>query len=252
MQSSQRVIIKGVREGLLLILDDEEPMASIFTELAERMNAQPGFFKGAGVTINAGRRIMERPEFDVLYKMLTRNGMRVNTLVSLSAQSRMIAETFGIAARPPSFAAGDSGGSLGHSRGTYAPAFDPGDSVAESGMGLFLRCNLRSGQSVRYGGDVCVLGNVELGAEIVADGDIVVWGALKGTVHAGATGDDESVVCALYLSPTQLGIAGVLSRFPPPDAWNPAHSPELARLEAGRIVVEAWTHEDQAVYHSEG
>jgi septum site-determining protein MinC len=87
-----------------------------------------------------------------------------------------------------------------------------------------------------------VLGDVDAGAEIVADGDVVVWGALRGTVHAGALGDSEAVVCALLMLPTQLGIAGAVSRFP---AQN-AHSggaygyPELAKLEGTRIVVETW------------
>ncbi len=248
MDNPQAVIIKGVREGLLFILDDEVPFARILTELSERINAGPGFFKGSGVAVNAGRRVMDRPEFDVLYKMLSRNDMRVHTFVSLSAQSRMVAETYGIAARPPSFAAGDTGGSLGRVRGVHSPVADPAGSVVESGEGLFLRCSLRAGQSVRYGGDVCVLGNIEAGADIVADGDVVVWGALHGTVHAGALGDDEAVVCALHLAPAQLAIAGVVSRFPSPEEWAdgvPARAPELARLEAGRIVVEAWTYEDE-------
>jgi septum site-determining protein MinC len=247
VDNSHAVIIKGVREGLLIILDDDTPFAQILTELSERITTRPGFFEGSGVAVNTGRRVIDRPEFDVLYKMLSRNGMRMHTFVSLSAQSRMVAESFGVAARPPSFAAGDTGGSLGRVRGVRAPIESPADNVVESGVGLFLRCNLRPGQSVRYAGDVCVLGNVEPGAEIVADGDVVVWGALRGTVHAGALGDDESVVCALYLSPVQLAVAGVVSRFPSPEAWGgstPARSPELARLEAGRIVVEAWSYQD--------
>jgi len=245
LQSAGRVIIKGVREGLLFIFDDEAPFPEILAELTERLNARPGFFKGAGLTLNTGRRIIDRPEFDVLYKMLTRNGMQVQTFVSLSAQSRMVAESFGVASRPPSFAAGDAGGSLGlQARGsqTWATGPTPDDSVTEAGAGLFLRCNLRAGQSVRYDGDVCLLGNVEAGAEVVAGGDVVVWGSLRGTVHAGASGDVEAVVCALDLWPAQLGIAGLASRLPPPDSVSRPEGtlPEVARIEAGRIVIEGW------------
>ena len=89
MQVSEAVIIKGVREGLLFILDDDVPFSQILTELVERINAQPGFFKGSGVTVNTGRRIIDAPDFDVLYRMLTRNGMHVQAVVSLSAQTRM-------------------------------------------------------------------------------------------------------------------------------------------------------------------
>ena len=249
MQSSNSVIIKGVRDGLLLILDDDVPFPQILTELSERISAKPDFFKGAGVTINSGRRVMDWPDFDVIYKMLTRNEMRVHTFVSLSAQSRMVAESFGVTSRPPSFAAGDAGGSLGlkaRSMGTRypvpLPGPDPADSVAEAGAGIFLRCNLRPGQSVRFAGDVCILGDVDSGAEIIADGDVVVWGTLRGTVHAGANGDDEAVVCALDLMPTQLGIAGYITRFPVGgEARHEGyHAPEMARVELGQIVVETW------------
>src|SRR5437868_705970 len=111
LQSSNSVIIKGVREGLLFILDDNVPFSMVLTELSERISAKPDFFRGAEVIINAGRRVMERPDFDVVYKMLTRNGMRVHTFVSLSAQSRMIAEGFGVTSRLPAFAAGNASGS---------------------------------------------------------------------------------------------------------------------------------------------
>ena len=181
MQASDTVIIKGVREGLLIILDDDVPFSQVLTQMVERINAQPGFFKGAGVTLNTGRRIFDGPDFDVLYRMLTRNGMRVQAVVSLSAQSRMVAENQGVASRPPSFAAGDAGASLGlKGRGSGLTWMEPGDQgMEEAAPGLFLRCNLKPGQSVRYGGDVCILGDVEVGAEVVAEGDVVVWGNLR-------------------------------------------------------------------------
>lgn len=243
MRNPDSVIIKGVRDGLLLIVDDDVPFAHILTELSARIAAQPTFFKGAAVTINIGRRIIEGSEFDVLYKMFTRNGMRVQTVVSLSAQSRMVAENYGVTSRPPSFAAGDAGASLGlKSRGSGLALPNEAVEGSEVGTGLFLRCTLRHGQSVRYAGDVCVLGDVEIGAEIIAEGDIVVWGSLRGVVHAGVGGDDEAVVCALQMCPTQIGIAGLVSRFPSDSTrYQDSHQPpELARIEQGGIVVEAW------------
>jgi septum site-determining protein MinC len=250
LQATEAVIIKGVREGLLLIVDDDVPFAQVLTELVTRINAQPNFFKGAAVTLNMGRRVFDAPEFDVLYRMLTRNGMKVQMVVSTSAQGRMVAESFGVGARPPSFAAGDAGASLGlKGRGSWAstPSVASEVTMAEAGTGLFLRCSLRPGQSVSYGGDVCILGDVEVGAEVVAEGDVIVWGHLRGIVHAGVGGDDEAVVCALRMNPTQLGIAGVTSRFPSTDTGYllEVQPPELARIENGRIVVEAWRSEER-------
>lgn len=266
MQVSDPVIIKGVREGLLLILDDDVPFSQILTDLVARIKSQPNFFKGAAVTLNMGRRIFDAPEFDVLYRMLIRNGMKVTSVVSQSVQSRMVVEGFGVGSRPPSFAAGDAAVSLGlKGRGTPAGGWshqgalsngglawpegaDPmqgWEGVAEAGIGLFLRCTLKPGQSVRYGGDVCIMGDVETGAEVIAEGDVIVWGQLKGIVHAGVGGDDEAVVCALKMNPTQLGIAGILARFPTTNTGYlfDTQPPEMARLDGGRIVLEAWRAE---------
>lgn len=249
MQTAENVIIKGVREGLLFILDDAATFGEILQETLQRINAQPNFFKGAGVIINAGRRVMDVADFDRLYKMLNRNDMRVLTFVSMSAQSRMVAEGFGVTSRPPSFAAGDAGAGLGlKNRGTNPRMAESlagvaaEGAVADIGTGLFLRANLRSGQTVRYPGDVCILGDVDAGAEVIADGDVVVWGILRGLAHAGSNGDDEAVVCALQMSPVQLSIAGVVSRFPSYTSRNPGATqpPEMARMEAGRIVIEGW------------
>ena len=244
MQVPESVIIKGVRDGLLFLLDDDVPFPRILTDLMAKVNAQPQFFRGAPVTINAGRRIIDRPDFDVLYKMLSRNGMKVKSFVSLSAQARMVADGYGVASRPPSFAAGDAGTNIGlKDRGTITVPFGVPDegNVAESGGGLFLRASLSPGQTLRHPGDICILGNVEPGAEITADGDVVVWGALRGIVRAGAGGDLDAIVCALLLTPSELSIGPVMARFP---AWTMPESgipvPQVAHTEDGHIVVEDW------------
>ncbi|WP_420799299.1 septum site-determining protein MinC [Ktedonospora formicarum] len=83
-----------------------------------------------------------------------------------------------------------------------------------------------------------MLGDVNPGAEIVAGGDIMVWGMLKGMVHAGYPDNEQALVCSLYLSPVQLRIAHLLSR--PPEGFEAQPSPEVAMIRDGQIVVETW------------
>jgi septum site-determining protein MinC len=107
-----------------------------------------------------------------------------------------------------------------------------------SGEGAVLvRRTLRSGYSLQHKGHVIVIGDANPGSEIIAAGDIVVWGRLLGVVHAGAEGDEGAVVCALDLSPTQLRIAGQIS-IPPKRRGKP--QPEMARIENGKVVAELW------------
>lgn len=103
---------------------------------------------------------------------------------------------------------------------------------------------LRSGQAIRYAGHVVVMGDVNPGAEIVAAGDVLVWGNLRGVVHAGASGNDSAVVCALRLMPTQLRIGKHIARAPDElqrRVNDPlSRGPEIARVREGRILVEGW------------
>ncbi|MCI8336050.1 MAG: septum site-determining protein MinC [Peptococcaceae bacterium] len=103
---------------------------------------------------------------------------------------------------------------------------------------LLLQKTLRSGQSIHYDGNVVVLGDVNPGAEIVAAGHIVVFGALRGVVHAGASGEAGATVTAFSLAPTQLRIASLITR--PPDGAVvvfPEH-PEIAKIKDGSVVIE--------------
>jgi septum site-determining protein MinC len=94
---------------------------------------------------------------------------------------------------------------------------------------------LRSGFSVSYAGHVVVIGDVNPGAEIIATGSVVVWGWLRGVVHAGAEGNEKAVVCALRLEPTQLRIATLI-------ATTPKHKgkpmPEMAYIKNGQVIAE--------------
>lgn|GEM_PF-197567 len=104
---------------------------------------------------------------------------------------------------------------------------------------LLLRRTLRSGQRVRFHGNVVVLGDVNPGAEIVAAGDIVVMGTLRGVAHAGATGSTEAIVAAFRLQPTQIRVGAVIGRAPDGLAPRP-DIPEMARLRDGVLVIERY------------
>lgn len=79
---------------------------------------------------------------------------------------------------------------------------------AEAGRRLMVvEKTLRSGKTIRFAGDVMVYGDVNAGAHIEADGNIVVFGSLRGLAHAGARGDQRSVIISFDLGSPQLRIA---------------------------------------------
>lgn len=102
---------------------------------------------------------------------------------------------------------------------------------------VLIKRSLRSGTKIKYPGHIIVLGDVNRGAEVVAAGDIIIWGQLHGLVHAGSEGDEDAAVCALLMAPTQLLIAGQSAN---PGERKGDRKPEIAKLNGGRIVSWAW------------
>lgn len=107
---------------------------------------------------------------------------------------------------------------------------------------LYLNQTLRSGQTVTYEGNVLIIGDAHPGSEIVADGDVTVWGILGGIAHAGKKGNITAKVRALKLNAIQLRIAGLYARRN--DTLNVPYvqktnefTPEEAQIEDGRIVI---------------
>lgn len=101
---------------------------------------------------------------------------------------------------------------------------------------LSLHRTLRSGTVVRFDGDVYVFGDVNPGAQVVASGNLIVLGALKGMAWAGATGDD-AIILAHLLRPTQLRIGRKIATVPDRPGNPTEFSPEMASIVDGQIAI---------------
>lgn len=97
---------------------------------------------------------------------------------------------------------------------------------------------LRSGKSIEYAGDIVVIGDVNPGAVIVAEGNIFVMGRVMGFVHAGSAGDESAFVVASALKPTQIRIAKYISVPPSGDLAGQVHGVEKAFVNDGIIKIE--------------
>ena len=102
---------------------------------------------------------------------------------------------------------------------------------------VVIRRSVKAGQVESHRCDVIVMGDVERGAAVESSGDVVVWGALRGEVHAGNLGDTGAVVSALHMEPEQLAIASAVA--PCPDSQAAPNYPETAALTSeGSICIE--------------
>ncbi len=108
---------------------------------------------------------------------------------------------------------------------------------------LYLQQNLRSGQTMSYDGNIVIIGDTNAGSEIIARGDITVWGILGGIAHAGARGNHYAKIRALKLNAIQLRISGYYARRP--DTVNIPYIqrtnqfvPEEASVSDGAIIIK--------------
>lgn len=224
------ITIKGVTDGLLIALDEAEEWLAITQSLAARLDEQAAFFSGARVVLDVGTRPVRKDEMGSIKALFDRRNMQLVRVASASDTTLDAASALDLRATPQETPVDDVG-----TPALDTVAFNPHE---EGTPGVMIRHTIRSGRLVQSQGHVIVVGDVNPGAEIIASGDVVVWGRLRGNVHAGADGDVRAIVCALDMMPTQLRIGSFIAVSPADKRHKP--KAEIALIRDGRIVVEEW------------
>jgi len=223
MDLPPKVMIKGIREGLLITLG-EGSWDDVKQALLDHLNQHGEFLQGGRIALDVGNHALKAAELGQLRRDIADRDITLWAVISQSNTTEKTAQDLGLTTQltKKRIESGD------HARET---TLFGGDNAT------LVRRTLRSGFSVQHHGHVIVIGDLNPGAEIIAAGDIVVWGHLRGMVHAGAEGNEASIVCALDLSPTQLRIAGRIA-LTPKRRGKP--QPEIAKIKDGVVIAEVW------------
>lgn len=221
--TASTVQIKGFRDSLLVVLSGETwdgNQAALLAQIDERSS----FFQGARLILDIGSQVLGVDEMSRLRDVLSERGISLWAVLSESPKTEKTAQLLGLATRL----------SKPRAEERRAPAAEaPGEDMA-----LFVNRTLRSGTRIEFSGHVVVMGDVNPGAEIIAVGNVIVWGRVRGMIHAGAKGNRDAVICALDLSAAQLRIANEISAALKPQK-NPR--PEIASInKEGRLQAELW------------
>jgi septum site-determining protein MinC len=220
------VTIKGTGTGLVITLG-KGPLQTVLDELESHLNAKASFFVGGRVALRVGERPLSLEQLEAIGTLLEDMGVSLWAVESNHPGTLAAVRELGLETelRPP-------------------PAMTSGDEETiplEEMQGIVVRRTLRSGQTLYHPGHITLVGDVNPGAEIVAGGDIVVWGKLLGTAHAGAMGEDGAIICALQLAPSQIRIGTHIARSP--ERSRRPKVPEVASIEEEGIVVERWNRQ---------
>jgi septum site-determining protein MinC len=227
------ITLKGIKQGLLVTIKPDGRWPDLTARLMVLIDSQGTFFRGAQVSLALGPREVRRHELANMQTLLAKREITLLAVLSDSAATVGSARKLGLRTDL-------SGPDLEAKEVVPISALKPPpiDPEERGTTGVLIKRTLRNGRAVHAAGHVVVMGDVNAGAMVVAAGDVLVWGRLRGTVHAGCNGDESAVVCALDLAPTQLRIAGHITISPPEKRRKPR--PEKALVRNGRIEAEAW------------
>lgn len=210
-----QVRFKPEGERLLLLLPPESAITTpatawtdLWQQLKHRLNGGERFWQpNTTVYLIARDRLLDTRQLQAMLDTLSEASLLLKRVYTSRRQTAVAAATVGLAVEQQTAVA-------------HLNQAESGQALAEP---LYIETTVRSGVEIRHPGTVVILGDVNPGSSIVADGDVLVWGALRGVAQAGASGNTRCVIMALRLEPTQLRIADLLARAPeaPPGQYYP-------------------------------
>jgi len=218
MRDNPYFLIKGLKEGILVNIISHEFKLSrdaLFTHIGSNRS----FFNGAKMLLDVGDIPLKAADLGKLRDDLADEQITLAVIISSNEISMRSGELLGLSVNPTD----EKKKQVGKINKPDSP--------------LWMGKTVRSGTRIDHMGNVIVIGDINPGAEVIATGNIVVWGRIKGFVHAGKSGDTTAFICALELKPTQLRIADLVAVSP---EKQDLYLPEMIRIINGQLVAEAW------------
>lgn len=182
VQKQQYVTIKGTKDGLTLHLDDSCSFDQLLQELEEMLSLKQYVQQGGpviGVNVKVGNRFIDKNQREKLESVIKQ---KRNLLVE-SIDSNVMTK-------------------------------DEALRLKRETEIVSITKIVRSGQVLKVNGDLLLIGDVNPGGTVSAAGNIFVLGALRGIAHAGVNGNQQAVIAASIMKPTQLRIGEVINREP--------------------------------------
>ncbi|MCI8889642.1 MAG: septum site-determining protein MinC [Hungatella sp.] len=175
------VVIKSNKSGMTVILAPEVPFEQLLQDIASKFEDSAKFWGAVQMTLTlTGRPLTPEQEFQIANVIMEHSQIEILCLVDLDSNRTKRCEK----------------------------ALNEKLMELSSATGQFYRGCLKKGEALESEASIVVIGDVEPGARVTARGNVIVLGELKGTVVAGAAGNEDAVVVALTMAPFQIKIAG--------------------------------------------
>ncbi|WP_040207798.1 septum site-determining protein MinC [Neobacillus jeddahensis] len=205
MKKRQNVTIKGTKEGLVLHLDDTCSYEELKRELDQKLSANSRAQDERNlisVKVDVGNRYLSEEQREDLKNLIRQK----KNLVVDNIDSNVITKE------------------------------EAHRKKAENEVMTVSRI-IRSGQVLKAPGDILLIGDVNPGGTVIAGGNIFIMGSLKGMAHAGCYGNDDAVIAASSMKPSQLRISDSINRTPDSTISNEKREMECAYIDDDRQMI---------------
>ena len=176
------VTIRSSRYGLDIELDQEADFDALLEILADKFRSSARFFKDAKMALSFSGRHLTRTEEEKILQIISEN-TQIDILCVVEQNDK--------------------------NEPMYRSIVEQSLTDISKRDGQFYRGTLGKREILESDSSIVILGDVELGARVVAKGSVVIVGSLYGAVHAGASGDRDAFVVALSMQPKQLCIGDI-------------------------------------------
>ena len=205
MKKQQIVIIKGTKDGLILHLDADCSYQELKLELDEKLSSNERSHKDKPlipVKLEIGNRYLTDAQAEELKEIVRKKRNLVVDEIESNVITKLEAEK-----------------------------------IRKEKEVVTVTRMIRSGQVLEVDGDLLLIGDVNPGGTVKAGGNIFIMGALRGIAHAGCLGNDQAVIAASSMKPSQLRINNCFNRAPDQIQSDDKHEMECAYIDHNRQIV---------------
>lgn len=203
--SDQTLELKGSLFPLSVLSCPDLSVSALQAQLSQKLAQAPAFFYQAPIILNLTD-CQQAPDFAAVKQLFTELNLVLVGVCGASTELKKQAQQAGLAALQ---LGKDSKAATVSTATTTSKAAPVVNTVQVAMDTKVVEHAVRSGQQVyAKGTDLIVKGTVGAGAEVIADGNIHIYGTLRGKAIAGAAGDSSKRIYCYNLQAELVSIAG--------------------------------------------
>lgn len=207
------VVIKGNKNGMVVVLDENVSFDEIKEEVKEKFSNSEKFLGNADMAISfEGRKLSNEEQITILNLISEVSDLNIVCIID---NDELKDECF-------------------------KKAVDKKIDELAAATGQFYKGTLRSGQVLESQSSIIILGDINPGGKVIAKGNIVVIGSLRGNAYAGSDGNEDAFVVAIDMDPMQIKIGDVIARCSDGSSSIKSKTlePKIAYVDSGNIYIE--------------